>query len=103
MTGLGIVMSGGGARGSYEVGVLSYLFTDFARYYKRTPNFDVVSGTSVGAVNCTALAASAHDPAEGIRQLADFWLGQSLSDVLHFNVRQGNGLCTNVDHVALPI
>ena len=89
---LGIVMSGGGARGSYEVGVLSYLFTDFARHYGRAPSFDVCSGTSVGAVNCTALAASAHDPAPGIRQLADVWLDQQLSDVLHFNLRQATRL-----------
>lgn len=85
-------MSGGGARGAYEVGVLSYLFGDFTRHYKRAPGFDVVSGTSVGAINGTALASTVHDPEAGIRLLADVWLNQSLSDVLHFNVRQATRL-----------
>ena len=92
MSGLGIVMSGGGARGAYEVGVLSYLYGEFIRHHKRTPQFDVVSGTSVGAINCTALASTVHDPEAGVRLLADVWLGQSLSDVLHFNVRQATRL-----------
>lgn len=88
MSGLGIVMSGGGARGAYEVGVLSYLYGEFTRHFKRTPRFDVVSGTSVGAINGTALASTVHDPEAGVRLLADVWLGQTLSDVLHFDVRQ---------------
>ncbi|MDD3626468.1 MAG: patatin-like phospholipase family protein [bacterium] len=41
---LGLVLSGGGARGSYEVGVLKELF-------KLGISFDVVAGTSVGALN----------------------------------------------------
>ena len=86
--GLGIVMSGGGARGAYEVGVLSYIFGELARAHGRLPRFDVVSGTSVGAVNCTALAATANDPVTGVRLLSEVWLEQTLSDVLHFNLTQ---------------
>jgi len=91
-TSSGIVMSGGGARGAYEVGVLGYLFREFPQRYGRAPRFDVVSGTSVGAVNSTALAATANDPATGMMLLADVWLNQSLSDVLHFNFRQATRL-----------
>ena len=88
----GIVMSGGGARGAYEVGVLGYLYREFPRRYGFSPHFDVISGTSVGAVNSTALAATANDPGTGMMLLADVWLGQQLSDVLHFNLRQATRL-----------
>jgi NTE family protein len=84
----GIVMSGGGARGSYEVGVLNYLYGEFAQHFGRNPVFDVISGTSVGAVNGTALAATANDPTAGMRLLASVWLEQALSDVMRFDLRQ---------------
>jgi NTE family protein len=90
--GLGIVMSGGGARGAYEVGVLSYIYEELAKREGRVPRFDVVSGTSVGAVHCTALAATAHEPVEGMRRLETVWLRQSLSDILRFNLRQATNL-----------
>jgi len=88
VSGLGIVLSGGGARGAYEVGVLGYLYGELRRRSGYTPRFDVVSGTSVGAVNGTALAAWAHDPEPGLSELADVWLNQEMSDVLHFNFGQ---------------
>jgi NTE family protein len=84
----GIVMSGGGARGAYEVGVLNYLYGDFAQHFGRFPVFDVISGTSVGAVNGTALAATANDPTAGMRLLASVWLEQALSNVMRFDLRQ---------------
>jgi NTE family protein len=85
---IGIVMSGGGARGSYEVGVLTYLYGEFTRHFGRAPSFDVISGTSVGAVNGTALAATANDPVAGMRLLANVWLEQALSDVMRLDLRQ---------------
>ncbi len=92
MNSYGIVMSGGGARGAYEVGVLGYLYREFPQRYGRPPRFDVISGTSVGAVNSTALAATANDPATGMMLLSDVWLNQDLRDVLHFNLRQATRL-----------
>ena len=83
----GIVMSGGGARGSYEVGVLNYLYGEFAQHFGRNPVFDVISGTSVGAVNGTALAATANDPTAGMRLLASVWLEQALSDIMRIDLR----------------
>ncbi len=92
MSGLAIVLSGGGARGAYEAGVLSYLYREFPQRFGRAPKFDFVSGTSVGAVNSTALAATANDPATGMMLLTDVWLSQELSHVLHFNLRQATRL-----------
>jgi NTE family protein len=85
---IGIVLSGGGARGAYEVGVLGYLYGAFARHCGRVPHFDVLNGTSVGAVNATALASTANDPVRGVEILSKVWLEQNLFDVLHFDLRQ---------------
>jgi NTE family protein len=69
MRGLGLVLAGGAARGAYEVGVLRYLFGDFA--HRHGPVWpDIVSGTSVGAMNSTFVAA--REPA-GIDWLARTW------------------------------
>lgn len=87
---LGIVMSGGGARGAYEAGVLSYVFGSLAR--KRVPSYKLIAGTSVGAVNGTYMAACAHDPVGGIDRLIDMWTGLALSDVLRFGVLQATSL-----------
>jgi len=58
-----LVLGGGGARGAYEAGVLAYLFEEI---YPRLPagfEFDILSGTSVGAIHAAYLAASAGEPA----------------------------------------
>ena len=44
-----IVLSGGGARGAYEAGVLRFILDELPRRTGVTPDFDIVSGTSVGA------------------------------------------------------
>jgi NTE family protein len=69
MSGTGLVLAGGAARGAYEVGFLRYLFGPFA--HRHGPVWpDVVSGTSVGAMNGTFVAA--REPA-GIEWLARTW------------------------------
>ena len=84
----GIVMSGGGARGSYEVGVLNYLYGEFSQHFGRHSRTSMsISGTSVGAVNGTALAATANDPTAGMRLLANVWLEQALADVMRLDLR----------------
>ena len=78
-----IVLSGGGARGAYEAGVLAYLFE---HVYPELPpgfEFDIVSGTSVGAIHAGFLAASSHlEPAERARALVEIWQGMALDNVL---------------------
>lgn len=83
-----LVLSGGGARGAYEVGVLSYLFGDFVRVLGRCPKIDIVCGTSVGAINGSYLAAHMSDVTAGVRRLVDLWTGLQLQQVLHFSFRQ---------------
>ena len=47
----GLVMSGGGARGAYEAGVLSYILDELPGRLGRAPRFQIVTGTSVGAIH----------------------------------------------------
>ncbi|HTQ69197.1 MAG TPA: patatin-like phospholipase family protein [Solirubrobacteraceae bacterium] len=56
-----LVLSGGGARGAYEVGVLSVLLPELEARGERP---SILVGTSVGAINAAALASTAHLSAE---------------------------------------
>lgn len=85
---LGVILSGGGARGAYEAGVLSYVFGDLARANGRAPRFDIVSGTSVGAINGAYLASYADDPAAGVSRLAELWRSLTLGQVFGFGIKQ---------------
>jgi NTE family protein len=89
---LGVVLSGGGARGAYEAGVLSYVFGELPASLGRTPSIDYVCGTSVGAVNGAFLAAVADDPVTGVAHLGALWSQIRLGDVLDFGVRQASRL-----------
>ena len=57
---IGLVLSGGGARGAYEAGVMSVLGPALDARGERPT---IYIGTSVGAVNATYQAAAAHLPA----------------------------------------
>ena len=65
-----VILSGGGARGAYEVGVLSYVLDSFARIRGAAPRFDILCGTSVGAINACFLAAHLSDDDEGWTNVA---------------------------------
>lgn len=88
---LALVMSGGGARGAYEVGVLSYVFGELT-VERGPPKIDLVSGTSVGAINGAFVASVMHDPVAGMARLGSLWRRLSLSDVLGFGVLQARKL-----------
>jgi NTE family protein len=87
-----MILSGGGARGAYEVGVLSYVFDDLTRLRGKPPRLDVLSGTSVGAINACYLAAHLGDPVLGMRRLVELWTDLELTRVLGFGMKQVIGL-----------
>lgn len=87
-----LILSGGGARGAYEAGVLSYLFDEFARLRGGVPPVHILCGTSVGAINSVFLAAHMGDAMLGVRRLCDLWSGLRLERVLGFGVRQAISL-----------
>src|SRR5271156_3695427 len=86
-----MILSGGGARGAYEVGVLSYVLDGFARLRGAPPRIDIMCGTSVGAINACFLAAHMADATVGVRRLVDLWTELNLASVLGFGLRQALG------------
>lgn len=96
MSGFGLVLSGGGARGAYEVGVLSYVFGDMVRSHRRTPPMSIVSGTSVGAINAAFVASVAHDVEGGVSKLEKLWTDLVFERVLGFDIRQLRKLPTAI-------
>jgi NTE family protein len=76
-----LVLSGGGARGAYEAGVLSYIFSDLAEELGRPAHFDVVTGSSVGAIHAAYTAATQGEPDAGER-LTAIWRSLSFEKVL---------------------
>lgn len=87
-----LVLSGGGARGAYEVGVLKFLFQELPRKYGFVPNFQVICGTSVGAIHACYLAAHLKEVGAGLNRLSSIWENLQPSQVVNFDVRQAIGL-----------
>jgi NTE family protein len=83
-----MILSGGGARAAYEVGVLWYIFDDLTRILGAPPRIDILCGTSVGAINACYLAAHLGDPVLGLRRLVELWTELELTRVLGFGLRQ---------------
>jgi NTE family protein len=88
-----LVLSGGGARGAYEAGVLAHVFESVLPRLGEQSAFDVASGTSVGAVHATFTAATSHLPgAERARQLIAPWLAMEIAHVIRLSARDLVGI-----------
>lgn len=72
---VGLVLTGGGARAAYQAGVLAGLMRiRRAAGASGGPNpFPVLTGTSAGAINASALAANADDIEGAIAALHEVW------------------------------
>ena len=71
----GLVLSGGGARAAYQVGVLEAI-ADIRKAVgaqgHRNP-FPIITGTSAGAINAAALACGADDFDRTVRRIVQIW------------------------------
>ena len=68
---IGVIMSGGGARAAYQVGVLKAVAQILP---PDTPNpFPVISGASAGAINAAALAVYADNFRNAVRRMERVW------------------------------
>lgn len=76
-----LVLTGGGARAAYQVGVLSAI----AQFVPRNHGcpFPIISGTSAGAINTTALACYASCFQLGVKKLEWVWKNLSPSRIYH--------------------
>lgn len=75
----GLILSGGGARAAYQVGVLRAI-ADLVPRGTRNP-FPIICGTSAGAINAAALAAHAHNYRMGVRGLERVWANLTVEQV----------------------
>ena len=80
-----IVLSGGGARGAYEAGVLRFLLDDFPERTGLKPSFDIVCGTSVGAIHACYLAGTAEGAPGRGQRLVDIWSDLKVDEVFSFS------------------
>lgn len=80
---IGLVLSGGGARGAYEAGVLLHVAEKRPELLER---IRVVTGTSVGAVNAAFLASHGLT-VDSVRALAGLWRGLQVDSLLQIDQR----------------
>jgi len=67
----GLVLTGGGARAAYQVGVVKAV-RDILGNPVKNP-FPILCGTSAGAINATTLAVYADDFSRGVGNLLEVW------------------------------
>ncbi|MFP6638893.1 MAG: patatin-like phospholipase family protein, partial [Myxococcota bacterium] len=82
-----IVLSGGGARGAYEAGVLRFILDDLRTLQNVEPRFDIICGTSVGAIHAAFVAATADQTGARGPQLVKIWQDLHVEEVFKFSVR----------------
>lgn len=80
------MLSGGGARGAYEAGVLRYLAEHVASQLPGSDPVDAWCGTSAGALNAAWFAGHGLVPAAA-RGLSDLWRGMSINDIYRFDTK----------------
>ncbi len=68
---IGLILTGGGARAAYQVGVLKAV-NELLGAPRDNP-FPILCGTSAGGINAAALAIHADNFAGGVRHLLDTW------------------------------
>ena len=81
--GFALVLSGGGARGAYQVGVLRILAREFP---EAVP--DILTGVSAGGINAAFLAARPEPYQQKIDELAEMWSHLRIDEV--FSVDLGS-------------
>ena len=71
----GLVLTGGGARAAYQVGVLEAIaeLRRAAGAQAQGNPFPIITGTSAGAINAAALACGADDFDAAVRRIAQVW------------------------------
>src|ERR1700758_5306475 len=79
---VGLVMTGGGARGAYQAGVLKRI-GEIKQVQAHGNPFPIVGGSSAGAINGAAVAVGSDDFALATKILARVWGDLKPSDVFH--------------------
>jgi len=77
-----LVLSGGGARAAYQVGLLRYLRRTFPDF-----RFQIICGTSAGAINAVYLASHGGSMADACSGLAELWTELTFDRVFRVDLR----------------
>lgn len=80
-----LVMSGGGARGAYEAGVLGFVLDELPHRLGRPVRFQVVTGTSVGAIHACYVAGTQGRAGAG-RALMEIWRSLDVGGVYRVGI-----------------
>jgi NTE family protein len=80
---IGLVMSGGGARGAYQVGILKRI-GEIKRVQTHGNSFPIIGGSSAGAITGSALAVGSDNFATEV--LARVWSNLRPSDIFRCDV-----------------
>jgi NTE family protein len=77
----GLVLSGGGARAAYQVGVMAYIA-------EKAPevNFPIIVGVSAGAINAAFVAGHRGRPTENLQTLSNCWTSLTIDRVFDTNL-----------------
>jgi NTE family protein len=79
---IALVLSGGGVRGAYEVGITAGIVEALRDAPRPDQLFRIFAGTSVGAINVAYLASKAHERDLGVDSLIARWCGLRLDEHL---------------------
>jgi NTE family protein len=64
-----LILSGGGARGAYQAGILSA----WQDIFRRNGNIEIIVGVSAGSINAVRLMQSAPNYASGVEAISHVW------------------------------
>lgn len=82
-----LVLAGGAARGAYEVGVVQHVLEQVSKDIGRDVKFDILSGTSVGALNACGMAAFADLGPARMGRVVDVWTSLDIVDLVRLDSR----------------
>ncbi len=83
---IALILTGGGARAAYQVGLLKAITTLLPRNSKSP--FDIICGTSAGSINATQLACYASSYHLGVKKLEWAWKNFTTQKVYHCDFRR---------------
>ena len=76
---IGLILTGGGARAAYQVGVLKAIAEILPRHAHNP--FSIICGTSAGALNAVTLAVNALHFRKGVQYLLSIWNNSRVEDI----------------------
>jgi hypothetical protein len=92
-----LVFQGGGALGAYEAGTYQQIYRKVARERKDDKLFDIIAGTSIGAINSTVIVGhylKNNSWAGSAEKLLEFWEG-FMSPTIADDLFEGNPFFRN--------